>query len=140
MAQVPDARPRIGHEVAPPGGVDVLLPESMDDLVRNLTTRFPDDALVVSVRMPGSGVTLRGRVVQNLPSVLGVVLAGGVLLMLVGLVRVRRRGYVLAVVDVVYTANLGYGRKLGIGFPVSASTTVPLIREAPPRVRVITVS
>ena len=43
-------------------------PESLDDLVRNLTTRFPDDALVVSVKMPGSGLTLRGRVVQNLPS------------------------------------------------------------------------
>lgn len=47
---------------------DLAEPESLDDLVRNLTTRFPDDALVVSVRMPGTGLTLRGRVVQNLPS------------------------------------------------------------------------
>lgn len=53
-----------GGETAP----DVAEPESLEDLVRNLTTRFPDDALVVSVRMPGAGVTLRGRVVQNLPS------------------------------------------------------------------------
>jgi hypothetical protein len=53
-----------GGETSP----DVAEPESLDDLVRNLTTRFPDDALVVSLKMPGSGVTLRGRVVQNLPS------------------------------------------------------------------------
>lgn len=53
-----------GGEVTP----EFAEPESLDDLVRNLTTRFSDDTLVVSVKMPGSGVTLRGRVVQNLPS------------------------------------------------------------------------
>ncbi len=53
-----------GGETAP----DLAEPESLEDLVRNLQVRFPDDALVVSVKMPGSGVTLRGRVVQNLPS------------------------------------------------------------------------
>ena len=54
-----------------------------------------------------------------LAPVLGIfalVLVGGVVMALVALVRTRRRGYVLAVVDVVYTANLGYGSKLGIGF------------------------
>jgi hypothetical protein len=53
-----------GAETSP----DVAEPESLDDLVRNLTTRFPDDALVVSVRLPGTGATLRGRVLHNLPS------------------------------------------------------------------------
>ncbi len=53
-----------GGETTP----DLAEPESLDDLVRNLQVRFPDDALVVSVKMPGAGVTLRGRVVQNLPS------------------------------------------------------------------------
>jgi hypothetical protein len=53
-----------GGEAVP----ELAEPESLDDLVRNLTTRFPSDALVVSVKMPGSGLTLRGRVVQNLPS------------------------------------------------------------------------
>ncbi len=48
--------------------------------------------------------------------VLGVVLVGGLIMVLVALVRSRRRGYVIAVVDVVHTANLGYGSKLGIGF------------------------
>ena len=48
--------------------------------------------------------------------ILAVAMMGGVILALVALVRTRRRGYVLAVVDVVHTANLGYGSKLGIGF------------------------
>jgi hypothetical protein len=48
--------------------------------------------------------------------ILGVVLVGGLIMVLVALVRSRRRGYVIAVVDVVHTANLGYGSKLGIGF------------------------
>ena len=52
-----------GNEVVP----DLAEPESLDDLIRNVATRFPDDALVVSMRMPGQGVTLRGRVIPNLP-------------------------------------------------------------------------
>lgn len=52
-----------GNEVVP----DLPEPETLDDLLRNVSTRFPDDALVVSVRMPGQGVTLHGRVIPNLP-------------------------------------------------------------------------
>ena len=48
--------------------------------------------------------------------VLGVALAIGLVLVFLGLVRTRRRGYVLAVVDVFYTANLGYGSTVGMGF------------------------
>jgi hypothetical protein len=54
-----------------------------------------------------------------LTPILGVVavgLVGAVALMLVALVRIRRRGHVLAVVDGVHTANLGFGSKLGIAF------------------------
>ena len=47
---------------------------------------------------------------------LGVLLGAGLLLALVAYVRSRQRGYVLAVVDVVHTANLGYGSSIGIGF------------------------
>jgi len=47
---------------------DVAEPESLDDLVRNLTARYPDDALVVTVRLPGTGATLRGRVLHDLPN------------------------------------------------------------------------
>ena len=52
-----------GSEVVP----DLPEPETLDDLIRNVATRYPDDALVLSVRMPGQGVTLRGRVLPNLP-------------------------------------------------------------------------
>jgi hypothetical protein len=48
--------------------------------------------------------------------VLGVALVLGLILVFLALGRTRRRGYVLAVVDVVHTANLGYGSKVGMGF------------------------
>ncbi|MEZ4389840.1 MAG: hypothetical protein R3A48_01995 [Polyangiales bacterium] len=58
-------------EVEVTGGADAVPdlpePESADDLVRNLSTDIPNDAIVVAVRMPGQGVTLRGRVVRSLP-------------------------------------------------------------------------
>jgi len=47
---------------------------------------------------------------------LGIVLVGGLAMVIVTLIQSRRRGYVLAVVDVVHTANLGYGRKVGLSF------------------------
>ncbi len=46
---------------------DLAEPESVDDLVRNLTTSYPDDALIVQVRRPGQGALLRGRALYNLP-------------------------------------------------------------------------
>ncbi|MDO8485560.1 MAG: fibronectin type III domain-containing protein [Candidatus Limnocylindrales bacterium] len=54
-----------------------------------------------------------------IPPILGLVgflLLGGLLATLVALYRDRTRGYVVAVVDVVHTANLGPGSRLGIGF------------------------
>jgi len=58
-------------EVEVTGGADAIPdlpePESVDDLVRNLSTDIPNDAIVVAVRMPGQGVTLRGRVIGSLP-------------------------------------------------------------------------
>jgi len=48
--------------------------------------------------------------------VLGIALVGGLAMIIVTLLRSRRRGYVLAVVDVVHTANLGYGRLVGLSF------------------------
>lgn len=41
---------------------------------------------------------------------------GGLLAVLLALYRGRTRGYVVAVVDVIHTANLGPGSRLGIGF------------------------
>jgi hypothetical protein len=43
-------------------------------------------------------------------------LFGGILAALVALFRGRTRGYVVAVVDVVHTANIGHGSNLGIAF------------------------
>jgi Fibronectin type III domain len=48
--------------------------------------------------------------------VLGIVLTVGLLAAFVALYRERRRGYVVAVVDVVHIANLGHGSRLGLGF------------------------
>jgi hypothetical protein len=48
--------------------------------------------------------------------VLGLLLLGGLLLALVAIFRGRPTGYVVAVVDVVHTANIGHGSNLGIGF------------------------
>jgi hypothetical protein len=51
-----------------------------------------------------------------LAGVLGIVLLLAVLAAIAALYRDRTRGYVVAVVDVVHTANLGYGSKLGLRF------------------------
>jgi hypothetical protein len=48
--------------------------------------------------------------------VLGLLLVGGLLAVLVAFSRGRTSGYVVAVVDVVHTTNLGHGSRLGIGF------------------------
>jgi hypothetical protein len=47
---------------------------------------------------------------------LGLLLGGGLLAAFVALYRGRSRGYVIAVVDVVHTANIGHGTNLGIAF------------------------
>ena len=47
---------------------------------------------------------------------LGALLLGGILIALVALFRGRTTGYVIAVVDVVHSANVGHGSTLGIGF------------------------
>ena len=47
---------------------------------------------------------------------LGFLAVGGLLAVFVALYREGRRGYVVAVVDVIHTANLGNGSRLGIAF------------------------
>jgi hypothetical protein len=48
--------------------------------------------------------------------VLGALLLAAILFAILALYRDRTRGYVVAVVDVVHTANLGYGSRLGMRF------------------------
>src|SRR6478672_4916412 len=57
---------------------------------------------------------------------LGVLLAGGRLAAFAAVYRGRPRGYVVVVVDVVHSANLGHGSRLGFDFvrdPVTRTIT-----------------
>ncbi len=63
-------------------------------------------------------------IVTPVLGVVGVALFGGLLVLLVSFYRDRTRGYVVAVVDVVHTGNLGYGSKLGIRFVRAAPNGV----------------
>jgi von Willebrand factor type A domain len=53
---------------------------------------------------------------------LGVVLVGGILIALIALYRGRTHGHVVAVADVIHTANIGHGSSLGISFIVDPAT------------------
>ena len=62
-------------------------------------------------------------------------LAGGLLIAVMALFRERRRrGYVVAVIDVVYSANLGHGSRLGFDF-VRDPVSKRVIRVDPARGR-----
>ena len=56
------------------------------------------------------------RAIPPILGLLAVLSLGGLLAALFALYRGRTRGYVVAVVDVIHTANLGHGSRLGIGF------------------------
>ncbi len=53
---------------------------------------------------------------QPMLGLLGIALVGGLLVAVVALYRERPRGYVIAVVDVIHSVNLGGGSRLGIDF------------------------
>jgi len=68
-----------------------------------------------AIKPCGSFLDCNGLFVPVL-GILGVVLAIGLLAAGIALYRERsRRGYVVAVLDVVHTANIGHGTRLGIG-------------------------
>jgi hypothetical protein len=75
-----------------------------------------DPSEVSDVVRPCGSIMDCNPIVTPVLGVLGVVLFGGLLILLVSLYRDRTRGYVVAVVDVVHTGNLGYGSRLGIRF------------------------
>jgi len=82
------------------------------------------DASPVSDSVLPCGSSLEcNPLLQPILAVLAIVLAGGLLIAFVALYRDRRRrGYVVAVVDVVHNANLGNGSRVGFDFvrdPVS---------------------
>jgi hypothetical protein len=64
--------------------------------------------------------------VQPIVVLLGVLLAGGLLAAFAAVYRGRPRGYVVAVVDVVHSANIGHGSRIGFDFvrdPVTRTIT-----------------
>jgi len=83
-----------------------------------------DASAVSEAVMPcGSFLDCNG-LVQPLLVVFGVVLVGGLLAAVVALARERPRGYVVAVVDVIHSANLGHGSSLGFDFVRDPATRV----------------
>lgn len=68
-----------------------------------------------TARPCGSGLDCN-PILPPILGILGVFLMGGLLALIVPLFRDRTRGYVVAVVDTVHTANLGHGSSLGIVF------------------------
>jgi hypothetical protein len=68
-----------------------------------------------AVRPCGSTLECNSKLLPVLGGV-GLVLLVGLVAALVWVIRGRSQGHVIAVVDVVHTANVGYGSKLGIGF------------------------
>lgn len=75
-----------------------------------------DASAVSDAVMPCGSAVECNPLLQPILAILGVVLAGGLLAVFVALYRERSRGYVVAVVDVVHSANLGHGSRLGIAF------------------------
>ena len=69
----------------------------------------------------GSALECNG-LLEPLLGLLGVVIAGGLLAAFVALYRGRQRGYVVAVVDVIHSVNLGHGSRLGLEMVRDPST------------------
>jgi hypothetical protein len=113
-----------------PTGVDVAASGVASGEIRNLmngtayvcrafaanAAGVSDPSEVSDVVRPCASLLECNPVVTPLLGILGFVLLGGLLAAIVALYRDRTRGYVVAVVDVVHTANLGYGSRLGIRF------------------------
>jgi hypothetical protein len=128
-----------------PAGVDVTSAANTTAQIGNLTNgvdyvcrAFAENATGLSAASPlsdsvkpcGSGLECN----SSLPWILGVLgflAAGGVLAALVALYRDRSRGYVVAVVDVIHTANLGHGSRLGISFvrPPGSRTATDIVAD-----------
>jgi hypothetical protein len=80
------------------------------------TTGTSDASAVSDAFRPCGGLFDCNPLALPLLGGLAAVLAIGLLLAFTGLFRSRTTGYVIAVVDVVHTANIGHGRDLGIAF------------------------
>ena len=79
-------------------------------------TGLSDASPISDAVRPCASVLDCNTVLRPVLGLIALLLAGGILVVLVLLWRERSRGYVVAVVDVIHTANLGHGSRLGIGF------------------------
>lgn len=112
-----------------PAGADVAA-SAVTAEIRSLTNGAPyvcrafatnsagvsDPSELSDVVRPCASLFECNPVVAPLVGILGFVLLAGLLAAFVALYRDRTRGYVVAVVDVAHTANLGYGSSLGLRF------------------------
>ena len=79
-------------------------------------TGLSDASPISDAVRPCGSVLDCNTVLRPVLGLIAALLAAGILVVLVLLWRGRSRGYVVAVVDVIHTANLGHGSRLGIGF------------------------
>ena len=113
-----------------PATADVAAADSTTAQIGDLTNgvdyicrAFAENATGLSDASPVSdAVRPCGSALQCNPAlppilaILGFVALAGLFAVFIAFYRARSQGYVVAVVDVIHTANLGHGRRLGISF------------------------
>gem|GEM_PF-2451008 len=52
-----------GNEASP----QTVTPYNLDDVLENLSKRYPSDSIVVTLQIPAQGVSIRGKMINNLP-------------------------------------------------------------------------
>lgn len=52
-----------GEDVYP----EIATPHSLDDVIENLSKRYPPDSIVITLGLPSQGITVGGRIIRNLP-------------------------------------------------------------------------
>jgi hypothetical protein len=132
----PAAVSEVHYECSADGGktwtsrVDIKVGSNTDAQINNLTNGTSyvcravaanaigqsDASPVSDAFKPCGGLLECNGLLAPLVGILGVVLALALIAVIAAFIRERRRGYVLAVVDVIHTANIGRGGRLGIGF------------------------
>lgn len=104
-----------GHPTAQVSGLQNGTPYVCRTYAKNAIGQSDASPMSAAVKPCGSLLDCNGLLLPTL-GILGAVLALGLLAVAIALYREGRRGYVLAVVDVVHTANLGHGTRLGLSF------------------------
>ena len=104
-----------GHPIAQVSGLANGTAYVCRTYAKNAVGQSDASQISAAVKPCGSLLDCNGLLLPVV-GILGTVLALGLLAVAIALYREGRRGYVLAVVDVVHTANLGGGNRLGLSF------------------------